>query len=184
MKEHDPSEGADERHLLGAIARGSRDAFQRFYERCAGRLLGYVLRWTQDRVLAEDVVQDVFLAVWLKASAYRSELGSPLSWMCTMARHKLVDRWRNHALDGAWHAEGSALEHLAQADPDLALSVARALEGLGAEQRRAVELACLGGYTHEEASAALGVPLGTLKSRVRLALGHLRNHLRDLREKT
>lgn len=176
-EKHDSVEEADERHLLGNVAQGSRESFQQLYRRDAGRLLGYVLRWTRDRALAEDVVQDVFLAVWLKASTYRPELGSPLSWMCTLARHKLVDRWRARAPESAPHADAPALEYLAQADPELALSVARALEGLSGEQRRAVELACLGGFTHQEASAALGVPLGTLKSRIRLALGHLRNRL-------
>lgn len=173
----DPVEGADDRDLLGSVARGSRESFQQLYQRCAGRLLGYLLRWTQDRALAEDVVQDVFLSVWLKAAAYRPELGSPLSWMCTMARHKLVDRWRSRAPEGALSAGAPALERLAQADPTLALSVERALEGLSGAQRQAVELACLGGYTHQEAAAALGVPLGTLKSRIRLALRQVRSHL-------
>lgn len=167
----------DEHHLLGNVAQGSRESFQQLYQHCAGQLFGYLLGWTRDKALAEDVVQEVFLAVWLKAATYRPELGSPLSWMCTMARHKLVDRWRSRAPEGALPADAPALEHLAQADPTLALSVERALEGLSGDQREAVELACLGGFTHQEASAALGVPLGTLKSRIRLGLRHLRSHL-------
>jgi RNA polymerase sigma-70 factor (ECF subfamily) len=173
----DPAEETDERHLLGCVAQGSRECFQQLYQRCAGELLGYLLRWTRDRALAEDVMQDVFLAVWLKASTYRPELGSPLSWMCTMARHKVVDRWRSRPPEDGLGDDAPALDHLTQADPTLALSVTRALDRLSGDQRRAVELACLGGYTHQEASAALGVPLGTLKSRIRLSLKHLRTHL-------
>src|SRR5512133_181029 len=114
MEEHG-TDAADECRLLQAIALGDRSAFQRLYERCAGRLLGYVLKWTQDRAVAEDVVQDVFLAVWVKATTYRPELGSPLSWMRTLARHKLVDRWRTRAHAGAPSAEAPALEHLTEA---------------------------------------------------------------------
>lgn len=158
--------------LLDAIARGSKAAFQSYYERHAGRLLGYVLRVTKDRSLAEDVVQEVFTAIWQKASSYRAEQGTPLAWMYMIARNKLVDRWRR-GMPVVSEAERPVLA-LVQEDPELAMSLERALEGLSPEQRQAVELSVLGGYTHEEAATELAVPLGTLKSRVRLALRHMR----------
>ncbi len=167
---------AEDGVLLCAIARGSKDAFQSYYERHAGRLLGYVLRVTRDRALAEDVVQDVFTAIWQKASSYRPEHGTPLAWMYMIARHKLVDRWRRRK-SGEAPAPPEAeepLRELVRADPELSMSLARALDGLSPEQRQAVELAVLGGYTHEEAATALAVPLGTFKSRVRMALLHMR----------
>ena len=164
--------------LLGAIAGGSQEAFRSYYERHAGRLLGYVLRVTKDRALAEDVVQDVFTSVWQKASSYRAEHGSPLAWMYMIARNKLVDRWRRRSPGEAHASSESEEEHplwaLVQADPVLSMSLERALGGLRPEQRQAVELSVLGGYTHEEAAVALAVPLGTFKSRVRMALLHLR----------
>lgn len=162
--------------LLVAIARGSQEAFKSYYERHVGRLLGYVLRVTRDKALAEDVVQDVFTSVWLKASSYRVEQGSPLAWMYMIARNKLVDRWRRRSpgeVPGSSEEE-QPLRALVQADPELSMSLARALDGLRPEQRQAVELAVLGGYTHEEAAVALAVPLGTFKSRVRMALQHMR----------
>lgn len=162
--------------LLGAIARGSKAAFQSYYERHAGRLLGYVLRVTRDRALAEDVVQDVFTAIWQKAASYRAEQGTPLAWMYMIARNKLVDRWRRGrpvAAPGG-SEEGPPVLALVRADPELSMSLARALEGLTPEQRQAVELAVLGGYTHEEAATELAVPVGTLKSRIRMALRHMR----------
>lgn len=162
--------------LLGAIARGSKVAFQSYYERHAGRLLGYVLRITRDRALAEDVVQDVFATIWQKASGYRAEHGAPLAWMYMIARHKLVDRWRRRRVGEEPSPSGAEepLREVVEADPVLSMSLERALDGLSAEQRQAVELAVLGGYTHEEAAMALEVPLGTFKSRVRMALQHLR----------
>ncbi|KFA91226.1 RNA polymerase sigma factor [Archangium violaceum] len=161
--------------LLGAIARGSKAAFQSFYERHAGRLLGYVLRVTRDRSLAEDVVQEVFTAIWQKASSYQAEQGTPLAWMYRIARNKLVDRWRRGPPGVAWASEAERpVLALVQADPELSMSLERALEGLSPEQRQAVELAVLGGYTHEEAATELSVPLGTLKSRIRMALRHMR----------
>jgi RNA polymerase sigma-70 factor, ECF subfamily len=162
--------------LLGAIARGSKSAFQTYYERHAGRLLGYVLRVTRDRSLAEDVVQDVFTAIWLKASGYRVEQGTPLAWMYMIARNKLVDRWRRRP-SGEAPAQAEAersLREFVEADPVLSMSLEHALGVLSPEQRQAVELAVLGGYTHEEAALALAVPLGTFKSRVRMALLHMR----------
>jgi RNA polymerase sigma-70 factor, ECF subfamily len=159
--------------LLVAIAGGNPRAFRSYYERHAGRLLGYVLRVTKDRALAEDVVQDVFTSIWQKASSYRAEHGSPLAWMYMIARNKLVDRWRRRSPGGPSEEE-HPLRALVQADPELTMSLERALDGLRPEQRQAVELAVLGGYTHEEAAVALAVPLGTFKSRVRMALLHLR----------
>ncbi|PTL84548.1 RNA polymerase sigma factor [Vitiosangium sp. GDMCC 1.1324] len=162
--------------LLGAIAGGSKAAFRSYYERHAGRLLGYVLRVTRDRSLAEDVVQDVFTSVWQKAASYRAEQGSPLAWMYMIARNKLVDRWRRRTPgeEPGPSEEERPLHDFVQADPELSMSLERALDGLSPEQRQAVELAVLGGYTHEEAAVALAVPLGTFKSRVRMALLHMR----------
>jgi RNA polymerase sigma-70 factor, ECF subfamily len=162
--------------LLGAIAGGSQAAFQAYYERHAGRLLGYVLRVTKDHALAEDVVQDVFTAIWLKASTYRPEHGTPLAWMYMIVRNKLVDRWRRRAPSqpAAHPMEEEPLRDLVREEPELSLSLERALDGLRPEQRQAVELAVLGGYTHEEAATALAVPLGTFKSRVRMALLRMR----------
>lgn len=167
---------AEDESLLGAIAGGSKPAFQTYYERHAGRLLGYVLRVTRDRALAEDVVQDVFTTIWLKASGYRAEQGTPLAWMYRIARNKLVDRWRRRpAGEAPVQAEAErSLRELVEADPVLSMSLEHALGVLSPEQRQAVELAVLGGYTHEEAAVALAVPLGTFKSRVRMALLHMR----------
>lgn len=169
----------EDRALLEAIAQGSKEAFQSYYERHAHRLMGYVLRATRDRALAEDVVQDVFTAIWLKASSYRSEHGAPLAWMYMIARHKLVDRWRRRPSDEASAPTEGLLPELVRAEPELALSLERALDGLSPEQRRAVELAVLGGYTHAEAATTLAVPLGTFKSRVRMALSYMRTLLTE-----
>jgi len=93
MKEHVDSGGGDS-DLLGDIAQGSRECFQRLYHRYAGRLLGYVLQVTGDRALAEEVVRDVFIDIWLKASTYRPEQGAPVVWIYVMTRTRLVDHWR------------------------------------------------------------------------------------------
>jgi len=166
----------DDRELLGAIAEGSKEAFQSYYERHARRMLGYLLRIAKDRALAEDLLQDVFTAVWLKASSYRAEQGPPLTWMYMIARHKLVDRWRRRSSrEQPLPSEHEGpLRGFVTADPELSMSLERVLDVLKPEQRQAVELAVMGGYTHEEAAAALAVPLGTFKSRVRMALLHMR----------
>jgi RNA polymerase sigma-70 factor (ECF subfamily) len=167
--------GGDDPSLLGDIARGDREAFQRLYWRYAGRLLGYARRVLGNRALAEDVVQEVFTVIWLKASTYRPELGTPGAWIYMIARRKLVDHWRRQPPVG--EAARHVPEQGIQPSPEVALLLECALARLSPEQRQAVEVTCLGGFTHEEAATALDVPLGTLKSRIRQALGRMRSLL-------
>jgi len=170
MNEH--VEPGDDTRLLGEVARGSRVAFQRLYHLYAGQLLGLALKTTRDQALAEDVVQDVFTTVWLKDSTYRPEQGAPVAWIYKIARNKLVDHWRRRL------PMGEATRHLPeqgiQHSPEQELDLEHSMAGLGPDQRWAVEMTCLRGDSHEEAVAVLDVPLGTLKSRVRQALDHMR----------
>ncbi|WNG45343.1 RNA polymerase sigma factor [Archangium minus] len=164
--------GGDDPSLIGEVARGSRDAFVRLYQRYAGRLLGYALKVTRDQSLAEDVVQEVFTTVWLKASSYRPEQGAPAAWIYRIAHNKLVDHWRRRLRVD--EAAQQVPEQGPQPPSELALDLEHSMAGLSPDQQRAVELTCLRGYSHEEAAAMLDVPLGTLKSRIRQALGRMR----------
>lgn len=163
---------ADDLALLDRIAAGDRAAFQAFYERHAGRVLAYVRQLARDRAPAEDVVQEVFLAVWRKAASYREERGDPAGWLYTITRNKLVDSWRR----GGRGAEDPALDaaELPLAAPpqrsDLRMAVHQALARLSQDQRQAVEMAYFGGLTYEETAERLKLPLGTLKSRIRTGL--------------
>lgn len=163
---------------LAAVAEGDIAAFQRLYQRFAPALLAYARRCCREELLAEDVVQEVFVTVWQKARSYQPERGDVASWLFTIVRNKLIDHWRRTGSAG----ERGALdfEQLpARAEPrsDLLLTLRKALDQVTPEQRTAIELAYFGGLTYEETAERLRLPLGTLKSRIRLGLRTMRGLL-------
>ena len=169
----------DDQALLARIADGDLDSFALFYDRYAGRVQAYVQQLSRSREGVEDVVQEVFLAVWRKAASFRPERGDVAGWLYTMTRNKLVDGWRR-AGQGAAAADTLDFQSLPaeRTHPtELLLTVRQALERVAPEQRRAIEMAYFGGLTYEETASRLDLPLGTLKSRIRVGLRALREAL-------
>lgn len=174
MSTETPEETRDE-NLLAAIARGDLDAFQTFYERYAGRVLAYARRVSRGATFAEDVTQEVFTAVWMRAATFRPDRGGAPAWLYTLTRNKLVDHWRR----AGGVVELEPLDHLQVAASDaeageLRLAVQQALARVPPEQREAIETAFFGGLTYEETASRLALPVGTLKSRIRLGLRAMR----------
>jgi len=159
--------------LLGRIAEGDLEAFHTFYGRYAGRVLAYVRQLSRHPDGAEDVVQEVFVAVWRRASSFRPDRGDPAGWLYTITRNKLVDLWRRQG-DAADLAELSEPMDPAQEQGELRLTMHQALTRVAPEQRRAIEMAYFGGLTYEETARRLDLPVGTLKSRIRSGLKSLR----------
>jgi RNA polymerase sigma-70 factor (ECF subfamily) len=163
------------------VALGDRAAFQLLYTRWAGRLLAYVGAMGAQGPAGEDLVQEIFLTLWQKAGQYRRELGSPEAWIFTLTRHKVVDIWRRQhpveVVDGAdlegWMAGGVD----AHGPVEDGLSVTQALARLPQDHRRALLLAYYGDLSYEATAQRLGLPVGTLKSRIRSALAQLRGML-------
>lgn len=172
-----PPETNDE-SLLAAIARGDLEAFQQLYLRYAGRVLACARHLCRDAALAEDITQEVFTAVWTRAGTFRPDRGSAPAWLFTLTRHKLVDHWRRTGKG----AEVGTLDELttpdrAPEDGDLRLTLRQALAHASPEQRQAIQMAYFNGLTYEETAARLALPLGTLKSRIRLGLRAMREAL-------
>lgn len=169
-------EAPDERQLLRRVAAGDREAFHAFYARYGARVMAAVRRQVAARPLAEELVQDVFVAAWLGAARYREELGDPGQWLLGITRHKVQDHWRR--LRGLMGALGAHSEHLRMKaptpDPDLRLAVEEALSSLPPGQRQVLDLIYQSGLTFAEAAHALKVPPGTVKSRVHAGLLTLR----------
>lgn len=163
--------------LLGRIAAGDIEAFQSFYGRYAGRVLAYARQLNRQGDAAEDVTQEVFVAVWRRAASYRPERGDVTGWLYTITRNKLVDLWRRkgETLDLGELDERRLAE--AVEPGDLHLSIRQALSRVAPDQRRAIEMAYFGGLTYEETARRLELPLGTLKSRIRSGLRTLRSLL-------
>jgi len=169
----------DDVSLLARIGAGNLDAFQSFYRRHAGRVLAYARQLGRGPELAEDIAQEVFVAVWNKAASFQPDRGDVSGWLYTMTRNKLIDHWRK-AGSGA-ELGGLDLQALAGGGGgdgvDLLLAVRQALAQVHPEQRRAIEMAYFGGLTYEETAERLELPVGTLKSRIRTGLKLMRTVL-------
>ncbi len=175
--------------LLSLIARErSEAAFGELFQRYASKLKGYMLRQGADAATAEELAQETLLVVWRKAALYSAEKGSLSTWIFTIARNLRIDRLRREA---AWQELPDNLSETLASDeqaPDEAASdrqrevrVRAVLAELSAEQRQVVEMAYIEGLSHSEISERLGLPLGTVKSRMRLAYQKVRTALEDLK---
>ncbi|HSI29824.1 MAG TPA: sigma-70 family RNA polymerase sigma factor [Miltoncostaeaceae bacterium] len=176
---------ADE-DLLTLVERGDADAFEVIYERHSRVAFSLAFRLLGDRPSAEDLVQDAFLAVWRGAGSYSSTRGSVRNWLLSILHNRGVDRLRTLA---AMTRRQEALEQVELRRPDepdaAALGIGQALAGtvreelstLPGEQFEVLKLAYYGGFTHQEIAEMLELPLGTVKSRMRLGLDRLRRGL-------
>jgi RNA polymerase sigma-70 factor (ECF subfamily) len=171
------AEPADE-DLLVRVARAERDALRILYERFAQRVYASAIKHTTDGEVASDIVQDVFLAVWVGARGYRPERGNAEQWLFAITRNKIQDHWRR--LGRLTTALGEGVDFAPRAEPsradtlDKRQSAARALAALTPEQRELVELVYLKDLRFQEAARVLGIPLGTVKSRIHTALAAMR----------
>jgi RNA polymerase sigma factor (sigma-70 family) len=165
--------------LLEAIAAGDDAALGALYDRFGRVAYGLALRILHDRALAEDAVQEAFLAIWRSADSYRRERSKPATWILTLVHRRAVDlvrredRRRSDPLEAAPEAAGEAVPEEAELRRRRA-AVQGALRQLPDEQRQTLELAYYGGYTQSELAERLGVPLGTIKSRMFTGLNRLR----------
>jgi len=166
-------------------------AFGVLYDRHAGAV--YVLAaHTLGRAEAEEIVQDVFLRLWQRATQFDPARSSFGAWFMAIARHRVLDELRRRGQSRRLEAAGDVERHLARAldpamDPhtsvivhDSALAVRHALADLPDDQRRALALGYFGGFSQSEIARVLGWPLGTVKKRVRLGLQKLRRSLAPL----
>ncbi len=174
------AEAGEDARVLAAVARGDRAGLRTLYERHAGRALAIALRIMHSRAEAEEVVQDTFLEVWRRAAQYDRSRGSAGVWIATIARSRAIDRVRARgtaertASAAAAEPPGEARGVLEEVEQRSARErIAAALGELPAEQRTAIELAYFEGLSQSEIAARTGDPLGTVKSRIRIALGRL-----------
>jgi RNA polymerase sigma-70 factor (ECF subfamily) len=171
--------------LLARICWREEPALSTIYERYYRLIFAIALRVVGERELAEEVVQDVFQAVWQSASSFQPN-GSFAAWLVGIARHRAIDatrsrrfraRAREDVLDDERVNKG-AIAHESATDMLMLRTVMRAaLAELPTNQRQALELGYYGGLTHTEIATQLGVPVGTIKSRVRMGLMKLRDLL-------
>ncbi|MEZ5185593.1 MAG: sigma-70 family RNA polymerase sigma factor [Candidatus Nanopelagicales bacterium] len=176
---------ADDQDLLNAAARGDERAYEQLLERYASAAYGLAVRVVRDPEMARDVTQEAFLHVWSQAARFDASRGSVRSWIFTLVHRRSVDRIRSEqASADRIHRVGPAEferphDHVI-ADVERRFEIRRvrsALEDLTGLQREAIELAYYRGYTHTQVAAALDIPVGTAKTRLRDGLIRLRDAL-------
>jgi RNA polymerase sigma-70 factor (ECF subfamily) len=172
--------------LLHRVSERDAEAFRTLFNLYGPRVKAYMMRQGANAQLAEDLAQETMLTVWRKAALYSSGKGSAATWIFTIARNLRIDRLRREMpfqeLPDAHEAAAD------EAPPDEIASqrerqarVQAVLVALPDDQREIVVLAYIDGLSHSEIARRVGVPLGTVKSRMRLAYNRIREALGDLR---
>jgi len=168
------------------VAAGDQVALGAIYDATSRRVFGLALSILRDHHAAQEVTMDVYTRVWQQARRFDALQGSAESWLLTLAHNRAIDclraqRRRNGRelpMEPEFDLQDSRPNpEAATSEADLARRVRRALESLPEEQRRAIVAAYFGGLSHTEVAAALGQPLGTVKTRIRSGLLALRRVL-------
>ncbi len=168
--------------LVKRVALGNWDALHELYQRFAPGVFGLARRRLNDERVAEDVVQEVFMRIWRHAQKWDPERGTVDAWVFVMARHVIYDYLRSAPSAHADMVHEAVLERVVDPDDRIddfleADSLKRLLQTLSPEQRQVVRLVYVDGLTTARAAERLNIPVGTVKSRLRLALDHLRRQL-------
>ena len=176
---------ADFADLMELMAAGHQQAFARFYDAMAGKVYGLARTVLRNDGLAEEVTQDVFLEVWQRAGRFDRSKGSARSWVMTLAHSRAVDKVRHHQAVYLRDHRDAVTSY--QPDVDVVLrevlagqdrqQLRDAMVGITARQHEAITLTFFAGHTYRDASELLGVPLSTLKTRIRDGLINLRTAL-------
>lgn len=192
MSAVDPGQAGD-RYLLKRMAQGDRTAFTHFFNRYAPTAMATARRILRHPNLAEEIVQEAFLAVWRDPGRYWADRGTARAWLMSIVHHRAVDLVRREESQRkrAEEADGDRATDTVPADPchvvvekigqtDERNAVRRALEDLPPRQRQIIELMYFGGLSQSRISERLSLPLGTVKSRTLLGMRRLKAALAGL----
>jgi len=176
--------------LLNWIKNADQSALGELYDRYHRLVYSLAYQTIGESAVAEEITQDVFLRIWEKAATYRAEQGKVLTWIVTITRNRAIDLYRRRRirpennplvweeLNPLERSDGTNIE--AEVDNSLMrTNIRTALASLPAEQRQALSLAFFRGYSHSEIAENLHEPIGTIKTRIRLAMQKLRQYLME-----
>ncbi|MCK0169003.1 sigma-70 family RNA polymerase sigma factor [Jannaschia sp. S6380] len=181
-----PKDDARWSALLVAVGRDrDRDAFAELFRHYAPRVKAFLIRTGLSPAMAEDCMQDVMVTLWRKAHQYDPARAGAATWLFTIARNRKIDLIRRtrrpEPEDLPWGPEPAPEQADALALQQETARLAQAIATLPPKQRDLVERAYFGDATHSEIAAATGLPLGTIKSRIRLAIDRLRHAMQNER---
>jgi RNA polymerase sigma-70 factor (ECF subfamily) len=180
----------DDTSLIELVVRAHTGALGELYDRYKRLVFSVALAVVGDRATAEEITLDVFVLVWQRASMYRPDRAKVSTWLTAIARHHAIDilRRQNVRPDSrslSWDDVSPQAAHtVREMEENVELSLQRervraALSNLPADQQEALALAYFGGYTHQQISKLLNQSLGTVKTRIRLAMQKLRRQLQE-----
>ena len=174
--------------LIQMTADGDGHALEELYSRYSTAVYSLARYMLRNEASAEDATQDIFLNIWTKSASYKPERGAPRSWLMSVAHNKIIDiirsqrRHQNLGDQGDYETLDLLPSRSRPTDEEAELNIereriVRALDGLPEGQRSALVLAYFEGYSQSEIAAKLGLPLGTVKTRMRLGMQKLRLEL-------
>ena len=184
-------ESLSDRGVMALVARGDQSALGELYDRYGAAAHSLALRVIRDRELAEDVVQEAFVALWRSAATYDPARANPSTWILTLVHRRAVDMVRHRSRRSASLLEPAVAESIPAEGDDagsrvwgsmVRARIGRALRRLPDDMREAIELAYFEGYSQSELSELLHIPLGTVKTRTARGLALLREDLDSDRE--
>jgi len=178
---------ADE-EVMQLVADGNPRAFELLYDRHGGAAFSLAYRMVGKRVTAEDTVQEAFLSIWRSRMRYDRSRGSVRTWVLGIVHNRAIDTLRRGAVHDRRQESAEGIEERFEAAERTDVEAARreearnvrsALDTLPEDQRRTIELAYFGGFSHSQIAELLNEPIGTVKGRMRLGLDKLRRRLTD-----
>ena len=172
--------------LMAQITAGDKEAFARFYDRHAARTFGLLVKFLGRGKEAEDVLQETFWQVWNTADRYDPARGNPTAWLVLLARSRALDQLRRNSRRPVGSSDLTEIVDVPNGCPkdsmelaELAQQARGAINQLPPEQRLAIQRAFFGGFTHVQIAEQEGLPLGTVKTRIRMGMCKLRDILRE-----
>jgi len=172
-----------EQELVALLKEQNNDAFNYLYDHYSGALFTIINQIVPDKDTASDVLQEVFVNVWRKIATYDETKGRLFTWMLNIARNAAIDKVRSKGYRDNQRtqpiAEGENAGMSISSNPvvnDVGLK--KVLTTLNDEYRKLIDLSYFQGFTHEEIAKMLGIPLGTVKTRIRTAISQLRTMIR------
>ena len=164
--------------LLKKIAEGNRESFKTFYQMYNGAIYAFIKKRSYNTHFIEEVMQDIFINVWKKASYFKEERGNVEQWLFTIARNRLYDYWRQlERMGQEINTEWEDIRDDSSFSSDSSLLVEKAMKQLSNDYQEIIELVYIKGHTNKECAEKLKQPLGTVKWKVQKALEIMRNYI-------
>lgn len=174
-----------EEELVFALQQQDQQAFSYLYDNYSGALFGLIYKMVNDKELGEDILQEAFVKIWNNFANYDSAKGRLFTWMINLARNLTIDtlRSKGYKKQSKIHSDEKSVNNFSDntntAEKFDAMGIRKQLTLLKNDQKEIIDLAYFGGFTQDEISKQLGVPLGTVKTRMRAAILELRKVLQN-----